>query len=120
MPTGDKKAKGSDDPKLEKVRRSYAFLTGHEAAGTTFTVDDIAAATGWKASTIRTYLKKKWAQIVHKGASGLRASGVSAFSEAEYTRMMSRSCVRLESRRSWPCTCTTRRRPCSGRRGSPC
>lgn len=75
--------------KDEKVRRSYKLLVHHEEAGTTFTIDDVVAATGWKPGTINTYLKKKWGQIVQKGAHGLRASGVGGFTEDEFVRLMS-------------------------------
>lgn len=75
--------------KDDKVRRSYRFLVASEASGTTFSVDEVVAATGWKRSTISTYLKKKWVQLVHKGAQGFRAVAVSGFTEDEYVRLMS-------------------------------
>lgn len=75
--------------KVEKVRRSYHFLLAREQAGTTFSIDEIVQATDWKPGTIGTYLKKKWGQIVHKGAHGLRVVGISGFTEAEYVRLMS-------------------------------
>jgi hypothetical protein len=77
--------------KVERVRRSYQFLLTHEQAGTSFTVDDLATATGWKPGTIATYLKKKWRQLVHKGTQGLRVVGVSGFNEDEYVRLMSQN-----------------------------
>lgn len=85
----DAKKKTKPSGKLEMVRRSYRFLLAREQAGTTFTIDDIERATGWKPGTIGTYLKKKWGQLVHKGTHGLRAVGVSGFTEAEYVRLMS-------------------------------
>lgn len=83
MPTARQTAK------VERVRLSYRFLVRHQEAGTTFTIDELVAATGWKPGTIGTYLKKKWGQLVHKGAQGLRAVAVNGFTEDEYVRLMS-------------------------------
>ncbi|XXV34517.1 DUF3644 domain-containing protein [Sorangium sp. So ce1504] len=89
MANGNKKTAKPSTAKVEKVRRSYQFLLAHEQAGTTFTIDELVTATGWKRGTIGTYLKKKWGQLVHKGTHGFRAVGVSGFTEAEYVRLMS-------------------------------
>lgn len=75
--------------KDEKVRRAYRYLLDREQAGATFTVDELASASGWMTGTIRTYLKKKWAQIVHRGTSGFRATGVGSYTEDEFVRLMS-------------------------------
>jgi hypothetical protein len=75
--------------KVERIRRSYQFLLAQEKAGAPFTVADIAAATGWKPGTVATYVKKKWGQLVVRTESGFRVSGVGAFAEGEFVRLMS-------------------------------
>src|SRR5262249_49911113 len=76
--------------RADKIRRSYWFFLAREEAGATFSIDELATATDWKLGTIQTYLKKKWRQLVHKGASGFRVVGVSGYTEAEYVRLMSK------------------------------
>lgn len=75
--------------KTRRFRLSYEFLVGHEQTGSTFTLDELAAATGWKMPTIRTYLKKKWCGLVHKTSSAYRVSGIGAYSADEFIRLMS-------------------------------
>lgn len=75
--------------KDEKVRRSYAFLLGHEKAGTSFTIAELVAATEWKVRTAGTYPTKKWTAFVEKDGPGYRVRGVSKYTEDEYVRLMS-------------------------------
>lgn len=80
-----------DPTRSERIRRSYHFMIEHERAGTAFTVAAIAAATGWRDGTIRTYLKKKWRKLVTNDRGQLRVAGVVSYSEAEYLRLMSQN-----------------------------
>ncbi len=75
--------------KVEKIRVCYRFLLACDQGGTTFTGTELAAAAGWKPGTVATYLKKKWAQIIHKGANGFRVDGLTAYTEDEFVRLMS-------------------------------
>lgn len=75
--------------RVQKIRLCYRFLLAREEGGTTFLVDDLAQVTGWKPGTISTYLKKKWGQIVHKGANGFRVTGLGSYTEDEFVRLMS-------------------------------
>lgn len=75
--------------KTARFRLSYEFLLGHEQAGSAFTLEELATATGWKVPTIRTYLKKKWCGLVHKTSTAYRASGIGAYSADEFVRLMS-------------------------------
>jgi hypothetical protein len=86
--------------KLENVSASYRFLVAHEQAGTTFTIDDVARAAGWKPGTVRSYLNKKWSRFIRRVSDGYVVCGVAAFSEAEYLRLMSqRDAVSADPRR---------------------
>lgn len=75
----------------QRIRNCYRFFAQQEQAGTTFTGNQIAAVTGWKDPTIKTYLNKKLRQLVHRGSSGLRVSGITAFTEDEFVRLMSQN-----------------------------
>lgn len=80
---------GNGKSKDQKVRLSYVFLLGHERAGTTFTLDELVAATGWRKGTATTYPKKKWAAIVSKDGQAYRVHALSDYTEDEYVRLMS-------------------------------
>jgi len=73
----------------ERVSLSYHFLSEAEHSGHIVTLQEIAAATQWKATTIRTYPSKKWKPFLTKEGNGFRVKGVAAISEASYLRHMS-------------------------------
>ena len=75
--------------KIERIRRAYEFLAAKEAAAASFTVGDLALATGWEPSSIRTYLSKKWSKIVKRDGTALRSSGVGSYTQEEFVRLMS-------------------------------
>jgi hypothetical protein len=75
----------------QRIRNCYRFFVQQEQAGTTFTSEQIAAVTAWKDRTIKTYLNKKLRQLVHRGSAGLRVSGITAFTEDEFVRLMSQN-----------------------------
>lgn len=52
----------------EKLSRAHAFLRDH--VGTPFSAENIAEATGWTVSTVRTYLSKQWESFVSKTVEG--------------------------------------------------
>lgn len=73
----------------ERVSLSHHFLSEAERSGRLVTLQEIAAATGWKAATIRTYPSKKWKPFLTKEANGFRVKGVASLTEAQYLRHMS-------------------------------
>lgn len=85
------KADQSTVSEVEPVVASYRLLVAHERAGTACTVAEVAAATGWKAGTVRSYLTKKWARFVERKRGSFTVRGVGSFSEAEYLRLMSQN-----------------------------
>jgi hypothetical protein len=74
---------------VARIKRAHAFLAERESTGTTFTVADLATATGWKPGSIRTYLTKKWSKIIKREGKDLRVSGVSTYTTDEFVRLMS-------------------------------
>jgi hypothetical protein len=85
----DEKRPAASGPKSPKLLKSYRFLVEHETAGTSFTADDVAAATGWKPSTFRDYVSKKLGRFIQRSDQGYKAQGISTFTEDEYVRLMS-------------------------------
>ena len=76
--------------KLEKIRRSYRLFTKLEKTSEKVNINDIAKATGWAKSTVKTYITKKWDKFLKKASSTeYVVEGVSTFNEEEYIRMMS-------------------------------
>ena len=76
-------------PRRDSIGDSYTFLVARESAAEPFSIDELCAATGWKARTPRTYLSKKWTPWVSETADGYHVSGLAAVSEDEYRRHMS-------------------------------
>ena len=54
----------ANDNKADKFRASYQFFLKMQNEKKYFSSDDIAAATGWSRSTIKTYRTKKWSDIL--------------------------------------------------------
>ncbi|MES1188407.1 MAG: DUF3644 domain-containing protein [Myxococcales bacterium] len=71
------------------VIRAYKFLTDHEARSATFTISELAAASGWKESSAKTIVAKKLRPFVAGAASDLAVKGVGTYTEAEFVRLMS-------------------------------
>jgi len=54
-----------------------------------FNLDDIAKATSWSESTVRTYISKKWDKIIKRIGSQYFVVGVLLYTEDEYVKLMS-------------------------------
>lgn len=74
---------------LENLKASYSFFSKMEKKSKRFTLEDIANAVGWKPSTVRTYVTKKWDKLLHKEGPLFYVDGILAYKEDEYIRMMS-------------------------------
>lgn len=57
-------------PSLDKPNLAYEFLLEHYASGEPFSRDDLAQAMGWKPETVRTYITKKWKELLEKQTDG--------------------------------------------------
>lgn len=65
--------------RYEKVDLAYDFLVEKEKLGETFTNEQLAESTGWKADTCRTYPSKRWHQYVERDGNQYSTSGISFF-----------------------------------------
>ena len=75
---------------MDHVERSYNFFRDMEEKGLSFTLTDVADATGWSRNTVRTYPSKKWERILTKNVDGtFSVEGVLSMSLGEYRRMHS-------------------------------
>jgi hypothetical protein len=76
-------------PKADnKIQKSYLFFLKKQKEKQGFELKELAQATGWSVSTIKTYLSKKWDDILKKNGSEYQVITMK-YSEEEYTKMMS-------------------------------
>lgn len=74
----------------EQQRKSYDFLLQAEQDAREFSLEELAAFTGWTLSTVHTYLRKKWQEYFEKNSNGTYSvSGVKDMGEDNYLNMMS-------------------------------
>lgn len=75
---------------IDKIKQSYSFFTERLSTSTGFTLQELANATGWSVSTVRTYLPKKWRPFLTQDDKLYNInSSAFKYSEDEYVRMMS-------------------------------
>jgi hypothetical protein len=79
---------------IARIRKARAFLVSREESAIPFTRIELVAATGWKPGTINTYLSKKWAKLIGRDGSSLRAIGARTYRVEEFIRLMSHRDVR--------------------------
>lgn len=79
------------DNKVDKFRASYQFFIKMQNEKQAFSSEDIAVATGWSSSTIRTYKTKKWSDILIPHTNKHFLADVSTYTEDAYVRMMSQN-----------------------------
>lgn len=70
--------------RYNKVDLAYEFLIGKERQGESFTIQELADATGWKTDTCKTYPSKRWHQYVEKEGKQYTSSGVLYLSKDEF------------------------------------
>jgi len=73
----------------DKVKKSYIFFLQKENDSEGFELSELLAATGWKASTVKTYFSKKWDSFLEKRENKYFVQGISQYSEVEYAKMFS-------------------------------
>lgn len=75
---------------VENFKLSFAFFSDKSKKRETFTLDELATATGWSNSTVRTYVSKKWNHFfIRKGKVFEVDHSSFNYSEDEYLRMVS-------------------------------
>lgn len=75
----------------QQTIQSYEFLVEKEKASQSFTLPDLESATGWKKSTITTYITKKWASFLTRNGDDYIVNGVMQYSLEAYSRLMSQN-----------------------------
>src|SRR6266403_774201 len=85
---GMKEDSSSDTPSRQRTTHSYpsakAYRFFREHRGRTFVLTELADATGWSLTTIRTYLAKKWQRFLQHEGQGLYKVVALNFSEQEF------------------------------------
>ena len=71
----------------------FKFLQEKERNGTSFALETVLSATGWKATTFRTYwIKGQLADFISETPEGLyEASNCQNISEVEFSKLLSQS-----------------------------
>jgi len=62
--------------KNDKIRQAYNFFCDAEQQNRIFTLDEVAAVTGWSLTTARTYRSKKWYFFIEETDDGLTCKGI--------------------------------------------
>lgn len=70
--------------RYEKVDLAHEFLIGRERQSEAFTIVQLAAITGWKVETCRTYPSKRWHQYVEKDGDQYTSLGICFLSKEEF------------------------------------
>ncbi|MFT5708566.1 MAG: hypothetical protein ACI9ES_002869 [Oceanospirillaceae bacterium] len=70
--------------RYDQVDLAYEFLTKKENKGESFTIKELAKATGWKPQTCGTYPSKRWHQYVQKDGNHFLTSGIKFLSKEEF------------------------------------
>lgn len=75
---------------VDKIKLSYSFFKDRLSSNAEFELKELADATRWSLSTVRTYLPKKWRPfLIQKGQLYYVEESAFVYSEEEYIRMMS-------------------------------
>ncbi|MEC7642866.1 DUF3644 domain-containing protein [Idiomarina sp.] len=82
--------------RYDKVDSAYKFLKGKEVSQDSFSLDELAKATGWETGTCKTYVSKRWFQYVHKDQKDFKVSGVAYLSKKEFRAIHSQKLTQLE------------------------
>nr|VFJ46967.1 MAG: His Kinase A (phospho-acceptor) domain-containing protein [Candidatus Kentron sp. DK] len=79
--------------RTKKFEKSYNALIEYERAGKSFSPEEIAKEAGWKETTVRTYLSKKWASfIIRESNDRYRVDGLAGqYTLQEYLQLMSQA-----------------------------
>jgi len=73
-----------------QIKKAFEFFIQKEQANEVFTKDELEQQTGWKRSTIESYLTKKWNKFVFTTGEGkYRVKGMQGLSIAEFAKLHS-------------------------------
>jgi len=71
----------------DKTQRAYQFLVAAERDAKVFSLEELAAASGWKINTVKAYLTKKWHTLLRREADGFSCSGIGVMTEDAFVRL---------------------------------
>lgn len=70
--------------KFDKVDLAYDFLVSREKIQESFTIEELAAATGWKVQTCKTYPTKTWNKFISRDGKQYTTLGVKYISKEDF------------------------------------
>jgi hypothetical protein len=70
-----------------KIRNSYHFFKEAEESDRVFSLEEVAASTGWSIKTVEAYKTKKWHFFLIEVDDGFKCVGVGKLSEDAYVRI---------------------------------
>lgn len=69
---------------FDKVDLAYDFLVSRERNQESFTIDELAAATGWKVQTCKTYPTKTWNKFISRDGKHYTTLGIKYISKEDF------------------------------------
>lgn len=69
-----------------KIIKAYKFMLERESKKLDFTIAELSNATGWKSTTIQTYINKQWKRFVYKHENKYISNGLSNISQDEFIK----------------------------------
>lgn len=73
--------------KDKQLKRAYQFFIAAEKNQSTFTLNDVATASGWSRSTVSAYRSKKWHFFIKEAPGGLQCDGILDITEDAFIRI---------------------------------
>ena len=70
--------------RYEKVDKAYQFLISKEKSEDSFSLDELAQATGWELSTCKSYPTKRWHQYVKRDGDTYTPTGIRLLSIEDF------------------------------------
>lgn len=70
--------------KFDKVDLAYDFLVSREKNQESFTIEELAAATGWKVRTCKTYPTKTWIKFISRDGQQYTTLGIKYISKEDF------------------------------------
>ncbi|MEA4296168.1 DUF3644 domain-containing protein, partial [Klebsiella pneumoniae] len=75
--------------KYNKVDLAYDFLVSREKNQESFTIEELAAATGWKVQTCKTYPTKTWNKFISRDGQQYTTLGIKYISKEDFRHINS-------------------------------
>lgn len=79
------------DIRNSKTIKAYNFLLNRECKKTSFSLLELTKATGWKISTVKTYVNKQWKNFIHKSKGKYFSQGLTTVSQDDFVKAHSQT-----------------------------